>query len=163
MVVAMPASRAIESPAASGRLLITCVIAPSMPPSRACAISAPRFEPRREIRTVMRESAIEKDPREALAESSNDNGARGARRALDHRADDLRAFAGGFEQRDRALGIVRRNHCDHSDSAIEYAMHLRAANAAFALQPVENRRPRPALPLDARLQRLGQNSRNVFD
>src|SRR5690349_18556320 len=54
----MPLRCAYARPAASGRLLMTCVTAPSIVPALAASISAAMFEPRPEIRIVMRASAI---------------------------------------------------------------------------------------------------------
>src|SRR5438094_1532483 len=159
----MPAARASATPPASARLLTTCVTAPAIWPLRACAISAARFEPRPEIRTVMRESAINKGRRNAGACSSNDDGVWAARRAFDNRADHLRTFAGVVEKGDRALGVARRDHDHHADAAIEYAMHFGVRDVAFALQPIEDRRPRPSLTLEPRLKLGRQNARHVFD
>src|SRR5205807_3079392 len=125
---------------------------PAIWPPRACAISAARFEPRPEIRTVMRESAIEKGRRSAGARLSNDNGVRCARRAFDNRADHLRPFPGGVEKGDRALGVACPDHDDHADAAIEHAMHFGVGDVAFALQPIEDRRARPSLAFEPRLK-----------
>src|SRR5689334_2486671 len=57
-VVPMPLRRACARPAGGGRLLMTCVTAPSIVPALAASISAAMFEPRPEISIVMRASAI---------------------------------------------------------------------------------------------------------
>src|SRR5437773_5221071 len=158
----MPAALASARPRASARLLMTCVTAPAMWPPRACAISAARFEPRPEIRTVMRESAIEKAP-QCGARLSNDNGVRCARRALDNRADHLRTFPGGVENGDCMLGVARRNDDDHPDAAIENTMHFGVGDVAFALQPIEDRRACPSFTLEPRLKLGGEDARHVFD
>src|SRR5947199_2426964 len=151
----MPASRASASPPASGRLLTTCVTAPATLPARAWSIKAAKFEPRPEIRTVMRESAIRP--------VSDDHRMRRTRSTLDDGTDRLRALTGRVENAECAIRVVSRNDDDHADSAIEHAMHLGVLHVAFALQPIENRRPRPARALDACLDVVRQNARDVLD
>ncbi len=57
--------------------------------------------------------------------------------------------------------IARRNDDHHADAAVEDAMHLVVGDVALRLQPVEDRRPRPACACKARLYVIGQHPRHV--
>ena len=57
----------------------------------------------------------------------------------------------------------RGDNDDHADAAVEHAMHLRIGDVALLLQPVEDRRARPARAFEPRLHVTGQHARHVFD
>ena len=58
-------------------------------------------------------------------------------------ADPPHRLAGLSQQRACRFSIVRGDHDDHADAAIEHPQHLLLRNAALRLQPAEQRRPRP--------------------
>src|SRR5512141_894668 len=120
----MPCLRARSSPAASGRLLITCVIAPAMRPSIAASINAAMFEPRPEITMVIRASDTFIARRERRASPLHDDRRRGAVGARDDFPNVAGAFARGVQCIDRRLNVVCRNGEHDADAAIEDAMHL---------------------------------------
>src|SRR5437764_10612159 len=130
----MPAARASASPPASARLLMTCVIAPSMSPRAAAAISAARLEPRPETRTLMRASGMAC----RRGAPSGDDGARRAGRTRHEVTDRLGVLAGCAQERERALGVARGNGNDESDAAVEDAVHFRIVDVAVRLQPIED-------------------------
>src|SRR6185312_3597988 len=113
--VAMPCSRAMSRPGASARLLTTCVMAPSIAPRAAAPMSALRFEPRPEMRTLMRARAI-------VADRSGDDRARRTRGPRDDRADELGILSRRTQKRERARRVAGRNAHDHADAAVQHAM-----------------------------------------
>src|SRR6476646_12020983 len=102
----MPCRRAQSSPAASGRLLMTCVTAPAMRPSRAASISAAMFEPRPDIRMVMRATDTFIARRERRASTLHDHGGRGAVGARNDLSDVVRALASGVQRVDCRADLV---------------------------------------------------------
>src|SRR4029079_11490061 len=141
--------RASASPPASGRLETTCVTAPRKSPRRAAWTSAPRLDPRPEISTVMRESATSPI-------ASDDHGRGLAGRPRRDGADAIRALARRLELHAGALGLACGDDHRHPDAAVEHAMHLEIGDVAFALQPVEDRGPRPLCAVAARLHVFSQ-------
>src|SRR5436190_24068039 len=101
----MPRAFAMPSPPASGRLLITCVTAPSMRPVVAASMTAAMFEPRPEIRIVMRASATAKGAfglgKQPRRDASVNDRVRCAVRAHDDGADVERLLAGAAQRVDR--------------------------------------------------------------
>src|SRR6476619_2296531 len=131
----MPCLLAQSSPAASDRLLMTCVTSPAMRPSRAASISAAMFEPRPEIRMVMRASDTFIARRERRASTLHDHGGRGAVGAGNDLPDVERALARDVQRVDRPADLVRGEGEHHADAAIEDAMHLVVGDGAVTLQP----------------------------
>src|SRR4051794_9044387 len=116
----MPCDAASDNPAAWRLLETTCVM---VPPSARCSIapsSAPRFEPRPEINTVMRGKAMAAG---LLPPSDDDRGSL-ARSLRDDAADAVRVLAGALKEAHRTIGVRRRNDERHADAAVEDAMHL---------------------------------------
>jgi REP element-mobilizing transposase RayT len=58
------------------------------------------------------------------------------------------ALAGGVEGGQQLVGDLRRADEHHADAHVERAQHLRVVNLARALKPREQRRHRPALPVE---------------
>src|SRR5512146_2382413 len=113
----MPASVARASPAACGRLLMTrTIVPPSSARARAASISAARFEPRPEMRTVMRVCSGH-GTGAARRRRSDDDGRGCPGRARGHLADLECALAGGFELGDRCGDVARRDGEDEADAA----------------------------------------------
>jgi hypothetical protein len=66
-----------------------------------------------------------------------------------------------LERADRGVHVLPRNDEHHADAAIERAVHLVTIDVAVALQPVEDREPRPARLLEPRLGSSG-STRGMF-
>ena len=61
------------------------------------------------------------------------------------------------------LGIGSADDRDHADAAIEDAQHLVVRDVALLLEPLEERRKRPAPTIDARSEVVLQHARHVPD
>src|SRR6202165_3077022 len=140
-MVAMPRSAASARPAASVRLLMTAMTSPSILPSPTASSIALMFDPRPEIRITSRFM---------IADPLNNDRARRAGFLLLDRADAVGRFAQCCEPIDRCLRCCGIDDQHQTDAAVEYAVHLGAGDLARTLQPVEDRRPRPAGRVDAR-------------
>src|SRR4030095_2154875 len=134
----------MASPGASARLLMTADTAPPSMPCRSASISAARFEPRPEIRTVRRGIAVTG----CLDSVDNRSGHPGC--ATNDRSDAVDCLACRGELRQRALRVVRCDHENHPDPAIEDAVHLGIGDVACALQPIEDRGALPCSAFDPR-------------
>src|SRR5271167_602291 len=140
-----PRAEARESPAASERLLMTLTTWPAIVPARSASTIAAMFDPRPEMRITSRFIV-----RSLSGPGSCDDGRRRTRPTAFDTADRERGFTLRTQARDNRLGVAGRNHQDHADAAVEYPVHLRRRDVTGALQPVENRRRRPARGVDAR-------------
>src|SRR5208282_4851778 len=145
--VGTPRAAAMARPAASERLLMTPTTRPAMPPSRSASRIAAMFEPRPEMRMTTRFIV------ETLSEcASCDDGGRHTRSSALDPADRICRFALCPEARYRGLGVGAGYDQDQPYAAVEHPMHFRERDVAAALQPVKNRRRRPARLVDARDQ-----------
>src|SRR6476660_1604123 len=153
----MPRALAYSNPPASGRLLITCVTAPSMRPFAAASITAAMFEPRPEIRIVMRASAMCGAGLAAAAKrpSADDRVWRAVGPRNDF-ADVERRLARALQRGDGRRDVAGADRQHHADTAVEDTMHLVVRDVALRLQPVENRRARPPRPVHHCLHRFRQ-------
>jgi hypothetical protein len=77
-------------------------------------------------------------------------------------ADHPGGLSGCDQPRQRGLRVAGRNDDDQSDAAIEHAVHLVGRDVALPLQPIEDRRPRPARCIDARGEALREHPMRVF-
>src|SRR5271155_2935329 len=152
-----PRSEARESPAASERLLMTLTTWPAIVPARSASTIAAMFDPRPEMRITSRFIV-----RALSGPGSCDDGRRSARSTAFDAADRERGFTLRAQARDRRLGVAGGNHQDHADAAVEYPVHFRRRDVTGALQPVENRRYRPARGVDARDEPWRQHPVRVF-
>src|ERR1700694_4624220 len=137
----MPRSAASARPIASLRLLMTAMTSPSILPSPTASSIALMFDPRPEIRITSRFM---------IAGPLDNDRARRAGVLLLDRTDEVGPFAKSREPIYRCLRCCGIDHQHQTDAAVEYAVHLGAGDLARTLQPVEDRRPRPAGRVDAR-------------
>ncbi len=159
----------VREPRGVGRLLITCVTAPSIAPASTASISAARFDPRPEMRTVMRASAMAS----AVASSSRRRSTRrvtrrprAARRPDARRCRRCRTRVSPAASSDAIarVDVAGRDHEHHADAAVEDAMHLVVAHAAVLL--AASRRSAAAASvraIETRLHAVGQHPRHVLE
>ncbi len=147
-VVAMPCWRAMLEAAGVGRLLITCVTAPANAALRRCV-----GEQRAEVGAAARDQDGDawqrhacRDVRRAGLRVRRRRRRSAPRRLARHDgADAMHGLARGGEQRGSARSACSgATTTHHADAAVEHAVHLGLGDVAGALQPGEQRGPRPA-------------------
>ena len=80
-----------------------------------------------------------------------------------HFADNIGGIFAAAQMSDDAIGLARGHNRDHPEAVVEGAIHLGARDFAKPLKQSENRRHRPAAPLDDRASVLGHHARQIFE
>src|SRR5215813_4989900 len=155
-LVVTPRSAAIARPGASGRLLTTPTTLALIEPLATASSTAVMFEPRPEIRMTMRFMFCLRPI------ASGDDGSGPASGAALDAADEVRSLAQRLEALAGSFGPLVRDDQHEADAAVEHAMHLGGGNPAGSLQPVEDRRPRPARGIDSGGEVLGKHAMGVL-
>src|SRR6516162_2073403 len=121
---------------------MTPTISALIEPLATASSTAVMFEPRPEIRMTMRFICLR-----PIA-SGDDGSGPVSGTALDV-ADEICGLAQGFEPLARSFGPLAPDDQHKPDAAVEHAVHLGGGDPAGALQPIEDRRPRPGRGVDA--------------